>query len=62
MTTLRTPRTQEETKKKKRKTRRHGGRRSQEAKAIATSNIMVSLPEFTGKDLSKFTENFGWFL
>ena len=39
-------------KKKKRKTRRPGGRRSQEAKAIATSKIVVNLPEFTGKDLS----------
>ena len=38
-------------KKKKKKTRRPGRRRSQEAKAIATSKIMVNLPEFTGKDL-----------
>ena len=45
-------------KKKKRKTRRSEGRRSQEAKAIATSKIVVNLPEFTGKDLSKFAENF----
>ena len=45
-------------KKKKRKTRR----RSQEAKAIATSKIVVNLPEFTGRDLSKFAENFGRFL
>ena len=49
-------------KKKKKKTRRPGGRRSQEAKAIATSKIVVKLPEFTGKDLSKFAENFGRFL
>ena len=49
-------------KKKKKKTRRPGGRRSQEAKAIATSNIVVNLPEFTGKDLSEFVENFGRFL
>ena len=49
-------------KKKKRKTRRPEGRRSQEAKAIATSKIVVNLPEFTGKDLSEFAENFGWFL
>ena len=49
-------------KKKKRKTRRPGGRRSQEAKAIATSKIVVNLPEFTGKDLSEFAENFGQFL
>ena len=39
-------------KKRKRKTKRHEGRRSQEAKPIATSKIVVNLPEFTGKDLS----------
>ena len=49
-------------KKKKKKTRRPEGRRSQEAKAIATPKIVVNLPEFTGKDLSKFAENFGPFL
>ena len=49
-------------KNKKRKTKRPEGRRSQEAKAIATSKIVVNLPEFTGKDLSKFAENFGRFL
>ena len=49
-------------KKKKRKTRRPEGRGSQEAKAIATSKIVVNLPEFTGKDLSEFAENFGRFL
>ena len=49
-------------KKKKRKTRRPEGHRSQEAKAIATSRIVVKLPEFTGKDLSEFAENFGRFL
>ena len=49
-------------KKKKKKTRRPEGRRTQEAKAIATSRIVVNLPEFTGKDLSKFAENFGRFL
>ena len=49
-------------KKKKRKTRRPEGRRSQEVKAIATSKIVVNLPEFTGKDLSEFAENFGRFL
>ena len=49
-------------KKKKKKTRRPEGRRSQEAKAIATSRIVVNLPEFTGKDLSVFAENFGRFL
>ena len=45
-------------KKKKERTRRPEGRRSQEAKAIATSKIMVNLPDFTGKDLSEFAENF----
>ena len=49
-------------KKKRKKTRRPEGRRSQEAKAIATSKFVVNLPEFTGKDLSEFAENFGWFL
>ena len=49
-------------KKKKRKTRRPEGRRSQEAKATATSKIVVHLPEFTGKHLSEFAENFGRFL
>ena len=34
---------------KKRKTKRHERRRSKEAKAIATSKILVNLPEFTGK-------------
>ena len=50
-------------KKKKRKmTKRHKRRRFQEAKAIATTKIVVNLPEFTGKDLSEFSENFGRFL
>ena len=49
-------------KKNKRKTKRPEGRRSQEAKAIATSKTVVNLPEFTGKDLSEFAENFGQFL
>ena len=49
-------------KNKIRKTRRPEGHRSQEAKAIATSKIVVNLPEFTGKDLSEFAENFGLFL
>ena len=49
-------------KNKKRKTKRHEGRRSQEAKAIATSKIVINLPEFTGKELSEFAENFGRFL
>ena len=49
-------------KKKKRKTKHPEGRRSQEAKANATFKIVVNLPEFTGKDLSEFAENFGRFL
>ena len=49
-------------KKKKREIKRPEGRRSQEAKAIATSKIVVNLPEFTGKDLSAFLENLGRFL
>ena len=49
-------------KKKKRKTKCPEERRSQEAKAIAASKIVVNLPEFTGKDLSEFAENFGRFL
>ena len=49
-------------KKIKRKTKRHEGRRSQEAKAIATSKIVPNLPGFTQKDLSEFAENFGRFL
>ena len=48
--------------KKKMKTRRPEGRRSQEAKAIVTSKILVNLLEFTGKDPSEFAEDFGWFL
>ena len=48
-------------KKKKKKTRRLEGRTSQEAKAIATSKIVVTLPEFTGKDLSEFAANFARF-
>ena len=50
------------TKMKNIKTRRPGGRRCQEAKAIATFKIVVNLPEFTGKDLSDVAENFGRFL
>ena len=49
-------------KKKNRKTKRHEGCRSQEAKAIATSKMVVNLPEFPGRDLSEFAENFGRFL
>ena len=50
------------TKKKKRKTKRPEGRRSQEPKAIATSEIVVNLPDFTDKDRTEFAENFGRFL
>ena len=49
-------------KKKKKKTKRPDGRRSQEAKAIVTSKIVVNLPEVTGKDLIEFADNFGRFL
>ena len=49
-------------KKKKRKTKCPEGHRSQEAKAIATSEIVGNLPGFTGKDLSEFAEKFGRFL
>ena len=49
-------------KKKKRQTKCHEKRRSQVAKAIATSKIVMNLPEFTRKDLSEFAENFGWVL
>ena len=49
-------------KKKERKTKRHKRRRSHEAKAIATSKIVVNLPEFRAKDLGRFAENFCRFL
>ena len=49
-------------KKKKWKTKRLRGRRLEEGKAMATSKIVVNLPEFTGKDLSEFAENFGRFI
>ena len=49
-------------KKKKRKSRRQDRRHSKEAKAIATSKIVVNLPEFTRKDLSEFAKSFGRFL
>ena len=49
-------------KRKRGKTKRHEGRRSQEAKANTTSKIVVNLPEFTGKDLREFAENFRSFL
>ena len=46
-------------KKKKRKSRRL---RSKDAKAVATSKIVINLPDFTMKDLSGFAENFGRYL
>ena len=49
-------------KKKKRKTKRPEGHRSQKSKAIATSKIVLNLPDSTGKHLSEFAENFGRFL
>ena len=48
--------------KKKRKTKRHEGGRSQEARSIATSKIVVNLAECTENDLSEFADNFGRFL
>ena len=49
-------------KKKKRMIKRHERRRSQEARAVATSKIVMNLPEFTRKDLSEFAASFGRFL
>ena len=49
-------------KKTKRKIKRHERCRSQEAKAIATSKIVVNLLEFTEKNLSELAENFVPFL
>ena len=49
-------------KKEKRKSTPDERRRSKEAKAIATSKIVVNLPEFTGKNLSEFADSFGLFL
>ena len=46
----------------KRKGTRHERCRSKEAKAIATSKIVVNLPKFWGKDLSKFAESLDRFL
>ena len=54
--------TSDKKKEKKRKSSRHERCRSKEAKAIATSKIVVNLPEFTENDLSKFAESFGRFL
>ena len=47
--------------RRKRKSRHHKSRRSNEAKAIATSQTLLNLPEFTGKDLSNFAASFGRF-
>ena len=49
-------------KKKKTKKKKDGRHRSQDAKAVTTSKIVVNLQELTGKDLSGFAENFGRFL
>ena len=49
-------------KKKKKKQKKSRCLRFPDAKAVATSKIVVNLPEFTGKDLSGFAENFGRFL
>ena len=49
-------------KTKKRKTKRPERRRSKEANAVATSKIVVNLPEFTEKDLSEFAGSFARFL
>ena len=45
--------------RRKKKSWRHERRRSKEAKAIAPSKIVMSLPDFTGKDLSQFVESVG---
>ena len=49
-------------KKKKRKSRHPEKRRSKEAKAIATSTILMNLPKFSGKNLSESAERFDEFL
>ena len=49
-------------KKKRRKTKRPERCRSREAKAISTLEIVVNLPEITGKDVREIAENFGRFL
>ena len=41
------------------KSRRQERCRSKEAKAIATSNIVVNLPEFSWKDPREFAESLG---
>ena len=37
-------------------------RPGKEAKAIATSKIVVNLLDFTGKDLNESADSFAWFL
>ena len=49
-------------KRRKKKSRRHERLCSKEAKAIATSKIVLNLPKFTRKHLSEFAETFGRFL
>ena len=49
-------------KKKKGRSWRQDRRHSKEAKALATFKIVVSLPEFKGRDHSEFAESFGQFL
>ena len=49
-------------KKKKKKKWKSRRLHSEDAKAVATSKIVVNLPQFTGKDLSSFGENSGRFL
>ena len=53
------PREKKKKKKKRKKSRHH---RSQDAKAVATSRIVVNQPEFNRRDLSGFAGNFGRFL
>ena len=48
-------------KKKKRKSERQQTRFCREGKAIATFKIVLTLPEFTGKDLKEFARSFGRF-
>ena len=49
-------------KKKRRNSYRQERRRSKQAYAITTSEIVVNMPELTGKDLREFAESFGRFL
>ena len=45
-------------KKEKQKKKERGKHRPRESKTIATSKIVVNLPEFAGKDLSEFADSF----